>query len=74
MQRRTLASGNHSTRTVLKMGEEELVPQEAGVIVGAPDAEAVAMERDLVEATDNGWVEGDPLDQPDNPEEVRTDG
>ena len=29
------------------------------------------MERDLVEATDNGWVEGDPLDQPENPEEVR---
>jgi hypothetical protein len=56
------------------MGEEELVPQEAGVIVGAPDDEAVAMERDLLEATDNGWVEGDPLDQPDNPEEVRSDG
>lgn len=56
------------------MDEESLVPQEAGVIIGAPDDEAVAMERDLVEATDNGWVEGDPLEQPDNPEEVRSDG
>lgn len=56
------------------MEQNQLVPEEAGAIIDAPDDQAVDMERDLVEATDNGWVEGDPLDQPDNPEEVRTDG
>ena len=56
------------------MEPTELVPEEANAIIDAPDDEAIDMERRLVEATDNGWVEGDPLDQPDNPEEVRSDG
>lgn len=56
------------------MEPNELVPDEANAIIKAPDDQAIEMERDLVEATDNGWVEGDPLDQPENPEEVRSDG
>lgn len=55
------------------MDQFELVPPEATAIVAAPDDEAMELERSLIEFSDNGWCEGDPLDQPDNMEEARTD-
>ncbi len=34
----------------------------------ADDDLARRLEETVVEATDNGWQEGDPMDQPENPE------
>ncbi len=34
------------------------------------DEEARNKEKEQLEQTDNGWQEGDPLSQPDNPEET----
>lgn len=36
-------------------------------IVAGDDDYARQLEGEAVRATDNGWQEGDPLDQPDNP-------
>lgn len=36
--------------------------------VEADDEATRAIERGAIEPTDNGWRDGDPLDQPDNPE------
>lgn len=37
----------------------------ARILDNPSDEESVALEGSLLERTDNGWVEGDPLDQPD---------
>jgi hypothetical protein len=36
------------------------------------EKEALEKEAKLLEQTDNGWQEGDPEEQPDNPEEPWT--
>ncbi|MDQ3575422.1 MAG: hypothetical protein M3404_10975 [Actinomycetota bacterium] len=42
------------------------VQQVVEQIFGNPsDDESVAIEASLLERTDNGWVEGDPVEQPD---------
>ena len=35
------------------------------IFVNPSDDESVALEASLLERTDNGWVEGDPEEQPD---------
>jgi hypothetical protein len=37
----------------------------ASIFANPLDDESVALEASLLERTDNGWVEGDPEDQPD---------
>lgn len=37
-------------------------------VLSASDAEALRMEGELIEVTDNGWSAGDPYDQPENPD------
>ena len=56
------------------MSSSEPLAPKASDIVEADDAQAIELERAALEVSDNGWSEGDPLDQPDNPEEARTDG
>ena len=51
--------------------EPSELPPEIGAILDADDDEALELERSLIGPSDNGWHEGDPEDQPDNPEEVR---
>ncbi len=43
-------------------------PAEAAKVLEASDEEALHLEGEMIESTDNGWSEGDPQDQPDNPE------
>lgn len=43
-------------------------PPEANQVLDAVDDDALRLEGELIEPTDNGWREGDPEDQPDNPE------
>lgn len=54
------------------MEASEAVSAESAAIVEAGDEEALGLERDAIEGSDNGWMEGDPEDQPDNNEEART--
>jgi len=56
------------------MSDEKLVPTdyeippEAAEVLDAREEEALRMEGEMIEPTDNGWKEGDPDDQPENPE------
>lgn len=54
------------------MEASEAVSAEAAAIVKAGDEEALVLERAAIEGSDNGWMEGDPKEQPDNNEEART--
>ena len=47
---------------------EAEVPPEAAQLLDLPDEEALRLEGELIQATDNGWHEGDPENQPDNTE------
>jgi hypothetical protein len=47
---------------------EAETPTEASAVLDAPDDEALRLEEALIQPSDNGWSEGDPEDQPDNPE------
>lgn len=47
---------------------EAETPTEAVKVLDASDEEALRMEGELMAPTENGWSEGDPQDQPENPE------
>ncbi len=54
-----------------RLVERPLIAVVVKAIAANDDPAALRLEKAAVRQTHNGWQEGDPLDQPDNPEPWR---